>query len=81
MLKRLVAGCMLMVILGVLVVNANTDDGLGVTFTDVKIATFICEDKGGLMELSIDEIKCFNGFIGNEADLLNYSLDKVRASI
>lgn len=81
MLKRIVAGCMLMIILGVLVIITNTDDGLGVTATDVKIAQFICEDKGGLMSLDVDEVRCFNGFIGNESELLNYNIDKVRASI
>lgn len=81
MIKRVVAGCMLMMMVGVLVVDASTDDGLGVTPTDVKIAQFICEDKGGLMELSVDEIKCFNGFVGNESELLNYDIQSIRASI
>ena len=81
MIKRVVAGCMLMMMVGVLVVDASTDDSLGVTPVDVKIAQFICEDKGGLMEVSIDEIKCFNGFIGNESELLHYDIQSIRAHL
>lgn len=78
---KIIAGFMGLMLISVLVSQSLASNDLGVTVTDVKIAKFVCEDKGGLMEMEVGEFKCYNGFIGNEASLLDYNINTVRKAI